>query len=83
MEWTISEKDNEKKRKQDNKLEKEDGSEEERRGEEKGGRRNGVGGEREQGKDEIIKRENRQREVGRKRGGREGRARIQFTQAVY
>ena len=32
------------------------------------------------GKDEIIKRENRQREVGRKRGGR---AWIQSTHAVY
>ena len=40
-----------------------------------------MGGEREsRGKDEIIKRENRQREVGRKRGGR---ARIQFTHGVY
>ena len=59
-----------------------------------GGRRKGEGKRREgegteweerksRGKDEIIKRENRQREVGRKRGGRKGRARIQFTRAVY
>ena len=45
-----------------------------------GKRREGEGTGESRGKDEIIKRENRQREVGRKRGGI---PRIQFTHAVY
>ena len=49
----------------------------------KGGVGRKLGREGRNGVDIIRNGENRQREVGRKRGGREGRARIQFTHAVY